>query len=80
MRMKKTLLTLVIIMAISTVSTPVATVEEAHAAPIGGLGCTTAADFGWENWNWNQICYYEMVMIDPGIDGTTDWWNNYDWN
>lgn len=50
--MKKALLTLVIIVAISTVSTPVAMVEEAHA--MGSLGCSTAADLNWESWNWND--------------------------
>jgi len=71
--MKKCLFAMMVVMVVSAVSTPVAIVEQAMAAPLDTPGCITAYEMGWENWNWNQICYYEMVALDPGFEMPGFW-------
>lgn len=69
--MKKVLIPVCMVIALTAVSTPMATVQDAHAMMT--LGCTTAADFGWAHWGWNMICRYEM--LDLGQWGE---WENID--
>lgn len=72
--MKKVLLLVCLVIVLTAVSTPMATVQDAHA--MTPLGCTTAADFGWAHWGWNMICFYEMYDLGgwEEIDPNSEWW------